>query len=697
MKKVFRSILSLLLCVVLLGTMLPAGSAAQPALDYSGADKIFAGLYATILGKKAVMNDETRADAVERYLENAEGVVPGSVRRTGNDLTWQTPEGISCRFSPYLYARMTGCQSASSAPVELPEEAAIKAATASARDVYLFGPYYGLDETFDFKAGSYDTWGKALAHCTGGSFDRYTQSRATIDALAAAIEDAAVVLIDSHGETDSDWRTSYICLQTDRGITQDDYAYDEAAGVCHAYYGGRNGRAGFYEVDGTAISNHMEKDAPGNLLWCGICFGMATEGICKPMLDRGVGVVYGYSQEVTVGADDCWFGTAMEVLSDGGSMSDAVAAAKDTWGAWDYSPTISAFYDWPSEWTSHTLREAIDARSAFPVVASNLDAFPQDPDTLQTVKSDWILPRLEVTVALELPDGVKCRDLHGYLYDDGRLPTPLGTPRNQEHAYSFVGWSPVEVPLQTSPPTPIYGPGEEFRIGYPDDDDPLNFREDSVLYGVYSYLEGEETFYTTQVPDGEFDPFDPSALFDDMPFGTWYYDSVRYGLAQALVNGYTDGTFRPGNTIRRSEVVSILYRAAGSPTSFDEKIFADVEPTSWYGSAVAWAAQNGIVLGYDDGSFRPDQPVTRAQLAVFFYRYACASSEDTSAIVPFPDQEKAPDWARKELSWAVTAGLVNGNSVDGKSYLQPLHTATRAQFVTILQRYLTSDTIDKTR
>ena len=691
--KPLRLLLLLLLLSVLAGVILPASAAEEPPQpDYTCADEIFDRIYNRLNGRKAVSDETARADSVEQVLAVSDGVVPGSVRRTGNDLTWMTEDGVACRFSPYLDSLATG---EATAPTEEP---ARKNITCSGLDVCLFAPYYGLDDGFEGVGGTYDSWGAALAHFTGGNYARYERAEATVDAIADAVESCAVVLIDSHGELDPEGTTSFICLQSGRGITARDYAEDPVTGACHAYYGGRgNNGISFFEVDGTVIADHMDRPASGGLFWSGTCFGMATEGLCAPLLEKGIGTVYGYSRDVTFGGDRCWMGSFMNELTSGSTVATAVYKMKRAWGAWDCSPQICAHNSWSSGLVCHTALEAKKRREAFPVVVSSKDPYPADPDTLQTVRSDWQLPRQDLILHFVLPDGVKCPDIHCFVFYTGRLPTPSGKPRNQDRSYSFAGWCLESFPDSQSVPVTMFRPGDTFCFGY-EQPDPLSFGDSSAtLYSVYSYSEDGKIWYTTQVPDGEYDPYDPSALFSDMAFGTWYYQDVRDSVATGLIKGYNDGTFRPNASIRRSEVVTILYRAADSPETQGTPGFPDVPAGCFYEQALTWAVENEIVLGYSDGLFHPNEPVTRAQLATLFCRFAGADGADPSSLDVFPDRASVPGWAEQALAWAVEKELVKGNRVDGRVYLQPTGQATRAQFVTILQRYLSTATKEETQ
>ena len=166
------------------------------------------------------------------------------------------------------------------------------------------------------------------------------------------MEQGAVVIFDSHGDTDyavgEDYTTgattSYLLLQTGAGLTDEDYAIDN--GTYHAYYYGRYGGMYYYAVDGTCIRNHMDKTASHSLLWMAICLSMATDGLHKPLMEQGIDVAYGYSQSVTFGGDYCWEACFWENMCDGAMVKDAIAAMKEKYGSWDYSPQIYSANGW---------------------------------------------------------------------------------------------------------------------------------------------------------------------------------------------------------------------------------------------------------------------------------------------------------------------------------------------------------------
>ena len=182
---------------------------------------------------------------------------------------------------------------------------------------------------------------------------------------------------------------------------------------------------------------------------------------------------------------------------------------------------------------------------------------------------------------------------------------------------------------------------------------------------------------------------------DDLPFvdvgtGDWFYGDVEYVYEEGLMNGTSGTRFDPNGVLTRAMVVTILYRMEVEPEAVRTfNTFSDVSRSDWYGEAVEWAAANGIVNGYSDGRFGPNDPITREQLAAILYRYASfkgfdVSKADTTSLAGYPDAAKVSGYAVPAVQWAVGKGLING--VSGK--LAPQNTATRAQVAAIIHRFL---------
>ena len=176
--------------------------------------------------------------------------------------------------------------------------------------------------------------------------------------------------------------------------------------------------------------------------------------------------------------------------------------------------------------------------------------------------------------------------------------------------------------------------------------------------------------------------------FTDVSWNHWAYSAVKRVYTRGLMVGVSDTSFAPGQTLSRAMLASILYRLAGEPAVTAENPFTDVPADQWYTDAVIWAAENGIVVGCGDGTFRPNAPATRAQTAVMLYAYANFAGRNTSQradLSAFADAADVPSWALAEMQWAHAAQLILGR--DGK-LLAPNAEATRAEMATILSTFI---------
>lgn len=175
--------------------------------------------------------------------------------------------------------------------------------------------------------------------------------------------------------------------------------------------------------------------------------------------------------------------------------------------------------------------------------------------------------------------------------------------------------------------------------------------------------------------------------YSDLDPYAWYHDGVQAALEQGIMNGYDDGTFRPDAATSRAMLVTMLWRAEGHPRAQHDIRYADVPNENWYADAVRWAVSVNIVNGYDASAFGPDDPVTREQLAVILYRYAQYKGQNTgtgvAALNGFDDASQVSAWAVDAMGWAVSGGLINGT---GGNALSPGSNATRAQVAVILER-----------
>ena len=175
--------------------------------------------------------------------------------------------------------------------------------------------------------------------------------------------------------------------------------------------------------------------------------------------------------------------------------------------------------------------------------------------------------------------------------------------------------------------------------------------------------------------------------FSDVDADSWYADAVEYVRDNGLMSGTSATTFEPGGTMTRGMLATVLYRSAGSPSLENENLgypFADVPGDSWYADGIYWARLFGVISGYSDEQFGPDDPVTREQIAVILWRYAGSPEVETGT--DFADEGSISAYAAQAVDWARANGIVNG--ADGNRFL-PQNNATRAQVAAILRNYLT--------
>ena len=294
--------------------------------------------------------------------------------------------------------------------------------------------------------------------------------------------------------------------------------------------------------------------------------------------------------------------------------------------------------------------------------------------------------------------------------------------------YTFAGWNPVlpaAMPAENLTITAQWSP-DIYAITYNLDGGTASGNPDfyTVESGAITLNAPEKACYvftgwsgtdltgednlTVTIPAGstgdrsytahwEFDPTIIAALnptpnvdFLDVSRVDWFYYDVRYVCENGLMNGTSRNRFSPYGTATRGMLVTILYRMENEPRCFGSAAFSDVKPGAYYEKAVVWASQNNIVSGYTDGTFRPDAPVTREQLASILYRYTLYRGQDVSAgettsLTGYGDAQAVSSYALPAMRWACGTGILQG--ANGK--LNPSGLATRAQLAAMLHRYLT--------
>lgn len=177
--------------------------------------------------------------------------------------------------------------------------------------------------------------------------------------------------------------------------------------------------------------------------------------------------------------------------------------------------------------------------------------------------------------------------------------------------------------------------------------------------------------------------------FTDASTTVWYHDSVHYCIENGLMSGYGNSLFGPNDNLSRAQLAQILYNKEGQPAVTGGSGFTDVADGAWYADAVTWAAANGIVAGYGNGPFGPNDPITREQLVVMLWRYAefkgCDTTQEGMIIREFSDYGSISGYAMDAMTWAVNTGVISG--YEDKT-LHPQANATRAQVAQMLKNFL---------
>lgn len=176
--------------------------------------------------------------------------------------------------------------------------------------------------------------------------------------------------------------------------------------------------------------------------------------------------------------------------------------------------------------------------------------------------------------------------------------------------------------------------------------------------------------------------------FADVKESDWFYNDVMYVYSKGIMSGTGEKTFEPNTTTNRAMFVAVAWRLEHMPAPENEASFTDVEKGTWYTDAVTWAYENGVASGFGDGTFGPNESITREQLAVFLYKYAQYKGYDltiTGNIDSFSDKDSVSSWAKNAVTWAVQNKIIAGK--DGNK-LDPKGHATRAEFAAIVHRFL---------
>ena len=776
-----------------------AGAANEPDLW----DQILAYEKAQFRRTRSVRDAPTAADYaalsgdVAAMVTASDDYTEGTCTYDGTNVNffWKDADGEPQGYFPSLRAKTQNVTLPSVGTVETVSYAE-RGGSSSGKNVYVIGPWYNSDPYF---TDQYKTEGQSIAKATGGTCTTLTGTKATIAGVAKAMEDGAVVIFDSHGVTDYDQilgytypdvsteyvrdsvtkaNTSYLTLTTGTGLTAEDKkTVTGAFGTYQHAFSYRSDSGTVYCVDGTVIANHMTKNAPNSMLWMPICLGMATSGIYAPLREKGVEVVYGYSQSVTFTGDyeyeeDFW--TAMK---NGSTVAGAAAAMKKNYS---YDPGYAKYSDY------NTVAKARKYFVAFPVVVSSEDTYPGQrsvvsggadssygADSVQTVKSAWKLKAAacehtysyavttaptvsavgtltgtcskcsaETTVTLpklstdnytySVEKAATCAaegsavyiwktttygtyrftvtlpKTDAHTYDGGRVTKQATCKEDGEKLYTCTVCNATKTEPIPKTDAHTYDGGRVTKQATCKEDgeklytctvcnatktepipktDAHTYDGGRVTKQATCKENGEKLYTCTVCGVGRTEALPKlnctSARFYDITMSAWYHDAVDGAVTSGLMKGESDTIFAPNKPLTRAMLATILYRVSGDKAQHSHP-FTDVPSGRWFSDAIAWAYESGVVNGTSDGTFSPDDNVTREQAAAMLYRFAgCPTA--SGDVTAFSDAAKISGYAVEPLRWAVGEGIINGKS---EYTLDPLGTATRAEIAKIMTVWL---------
>ena len=183
----------------------------------------------------------------------------------------------------------------------------------------------------------------------------------------------------------------------------------------------------------------------------------------------------------------------------------------------------------------------------------------------------------------------------------------------------------------------------------------------------------------------------PINQYPDASATAWYHDGVHFCIENGIMRGYDDGHFYPTKETTRAQLVQVLYNIAGQPNVTSDKSYSDVNAGDWFYKAVQWATKNDIVSGYNDGKFRPNDPITREQVARVLMGYAKFLGYDTSAtsdLKGYTDTNTVSSWATEYVQWAVGAGVYCG-PMGSQNLLAANGDTVRSELATMMMNFCT--------
>ncbi len=258
------------------------------------------------------------------------------------------------------------------------------------------------------------------------------------------------------------------------------------------------------------------------------------------------------------------------------------------------------------------------------------------------------------------------------------IPDVPVTSDNANASVVKISWSANEKGVNIAVPLTEANPGVVAVIVKDDGTEEVVRKSTLVDGDLVVHLAGNATIKI----------IDKSVEFTDVSSNHWATNAVAFATSRNLFAGVGNNQFAPNTNMSRSMLVTVLHRLENTPVSNGTIDFPDVGSNTWYTEALNWATTNKMVSGYGDGTFKPNDNVTREQVAVILHRYANlvgVKTTDEGSLTQFKDGSNTSSWAYDAMSWAIGAKLFSGN---GQGNLNPTDYATRAEVAAILMRFV---------
>ena len=204
------------------------------------------------------------------------------------------------------------------------------------------------------------------------------------------------------------------------------------------------------------------------------------------------------------------------------------------------------------------------------------------------------------------------------------------------------------------------------------------------ISGLRTYIAQRNAWLTTEFSKWNAQTMEQISGYIDVKETDWFYQDVGKATEYGLMNGMNNGIFAPEDNTTRAQAAKVLYALSGSQSAEFSPVFTDVQKGDWFAVPVTWAQQNKVVQGRGDGTFGPDENITRQDMVVLLYRYLKEPTVGSNRLGSFTDGSAVADYARSAVRWAIEEGLLKGYE---DRTLRPNDNITRAEFAALIVRF----------